>query len=170
MISPHNDSHIMKTRSALYALIAALATAACASTGPTVDGGPDSLAGATIEIRADGGFAPLSVMHRVEHDTRAFAFSQRRMCGTACPAPMDTTSGVLAPATTDSLFNLVLQSARALAKDDYGITRNGADMMGYTIRITADGRTRTIRADDGTLPEPARQILTTVRQTISAAR
>ena len=56
---------------------------------------------------------------------------------------MDTTSGTLSPATTDSLFTVVLAKARTLGQDDYGTTRNGADMMFYTIRLTADGRTRT---------------------------
>ena len=36
--------------------------------------------------------------------------------------------------------------------------------------VTADGRTRTIRGDDGTMPEPARRILAAVRESISAAR
>jgi hypothetical protein len=172
MISPHNDSHIMKRRSALLGVAVALATMACASTSPTIDAGTDfgNFAGAKVEIAAEGGFAALSVMHRVDHDTRTFAFSQRRICGATCAAPMDTTDGVLSPAKTDSLFNIVLQNARALTKDDYGITKNGADMMAYAIRITAEGRTRTIRGDDGSLPDAARQIVAAIRQTISAAR
>jgi hypothetical protein len=161
----------MKTHGLLsLGLVAFGILAACASS-PTL-GGADagSLDGAKVEITAEGGFAPMSVMHRVDHDTRAFAYSQRRLCGTTCAEPTDTADGTLAPATTDSLFNLILQDARALTKDDYGITRNGADMLSYSIRITADGRTRNIRGDDGSLPDPARQILTAVRQAISAGR
>lgn len=161
----------MKTRCALLSIVVAMATTACASTSPTLDGNTDgNLTGAKVDITAEGGFAALTVTHRVDHDTRAFAFSQRRICGTSCAPPTDTTSGMLSPAKADSLFNVVLQNAHALTKDDYGITKNGADMMSYAIRITADGRTRTIRGDDGSLPAPAREILTIVRQTISAAR
>ena len=163
----------MKTRRRLSILSAALAFAgACASTSPTLDGNTDvgSLNGAKVEITAEGGFAALSVVHRVEHDTRAFAYTQGRLCGATCGAPMDSASGTLSPSRTDSLFNIVLQNARALTKDDYGITRNGADMMSYTIRVTSDGHVRTIHADDGTLPEAARQIVSAVRETISAAR
>jgi len=161
----------MKTRT-LLSLIVATVALGCASTAPTLDGNSDmgNFAGAKVEITAEGGIAALSVMHRVDHDTRRFAYSQRRICGTTCSAPTDTTDGTLAPATSDSLFNVVLQDARSLTRDDYGVTRNGADMMSYTIRLTAEGRTRTIRGDDGSLPEPAHRILTAVRQAISAAR
>ena len=146
--------------------------AACASTSPTLGGSTDSgsLNGAKVEITAEGGFAALAVMHRVDHDTRGFAYSQRRLCGTTCAAPTDTASGTLSSAKADSLFNTVLQDTRALTKDDYGITKNGADMMSYTIRVTSDGRIRTIRADDGTLPEAARHLMAAIRETISAAR
>jgi len=160
----------MKTRNSLFTIVVAIALTGCASTGPTLDADFGSFAGAKVQISAEGGIAALTVMHRVDHDTRAFAYSQRRICGSSCGAPMDTTGGVLSASTTDSLFNVVLENARRLTKDDYGITKNGADMMAYTIRITADGRTRTIRGDDGSLPDPAREIVSVVRQAISAAR
>jgi hypothetical protein len=170
MVSPHNDSDAMKTETMIFLLVGAVA--ACATTSPTLDGTTDagSLTGAKVEITAEGGFAALSVTHRLEHDSRAFSYSQRRLCGTSCGTPADSASGTLSPAKTDSVFNVVLQDARALTKDDYGITRNGADMMSYTIRITSGGHIRTIHADDGTLPDPARQLLAAVRETISAAR
>jgi hypothetical protein len=126
--------------------------------------------GAKVEVIAEGGIAALSVRHLVERDTRAFAYARRRLCTNACGAPMDTASGSLSTARTDSLFTVVLSDARALPKDDYGTTPNAADMMLYTIRLTLDGRVRTIRGDDGTLPDPARKIMTEVREAISAAR
>lgn len=161
----------MKTR-VLVSLFALGFAGACASTSPTLDGSTDlgSASGAKVEVTAEGGIAAMSVSHRVDHDTRAFAYTQGRICGASCPAPMDSASGTLSPAKTDSLFNVILQDARALPKDDYGITRNGADMMSYTIKITSGGHVRTIRADDGTLPDPARAIIAAVRETISAAR
>lgn len=171
MISPHNDSDFMKTHR-IIALVALGFAAACASNGPTRGGDTDagSLSGAKVEIVATGGIAALSVTHRVDHDTRAFGYTQGRLCGASCPAPTDSASGMLSPSTTDSLFNVVVKDAGALSKDDYGITQNGADMMSYTIRIITAGGARTIRADDGTLPDPARQIIAAVRETISAAR
>lgn len=154
----------------LWGAAALVAATACATSGPTMDSDAGSLNGAKVEISAEGGFAALAVRQHVEHDTRSFAFSQRRLCGTTCGAPTDTASGTLAASATDSLFNVVLEQARSLAKDDYGITRNGADMMTYTIRITADGRMRTIRGDDGSLPEAGRTLMNSVRAAISAAR
>ncbi|HEY4132937.1 MAG TPA: hypothetical protein VGM50_20145 [Gemmatimonadaceae bacterium] len=161
----------MKTHRAI-AVIALGFAASCATNNPTRGGDADSgsHSGAKVEIVAEGGIAALLVTHRVDHDTRAFAYTQGRLCGASCPAPTDSASGMFSPSTTDSLFNVVVKDAGALSRDDYGITRNGADMMSYTIRITTAGRVRTIHADDGTLPDAARQIIATVRETISAAR
>jgi hypothetical protein len=137
-----------------------------------MDGDRDSgpLSGATIDISAEGGFAVQAVTHHVDHDTRAFAFSQRQLCGATCGAPSDSAAGTLAASTADSVFNVVLEQARSLRKDDYGITRHGADMMTYTIRLASSGRVRTIRGDDGSLPEAARTLVTTVYTAISTAR
>jgi hypothetical protein len=144
----------------------------CASSSPTVDSGSDfdSFNGAQVEVLDEGGFAALSISHRIDHDTRAFSYSQRRICGASCPAPMDSASGTLPRAVADSIFNVILQDARTLSRDDYGTTKNAADMMTHTIHLTANGRVRTIRGDDGTLPDAGRHIMNTVREAISAAR
>jgi hypothetical protein len=57
-----------------------------------------------------------------------------------------------------------------IAKDDYGTTPNAADMMSYTLRITVEGTTRIIRADDGSMPETMHRIVDAVRGIIDAAR
>lgn len=144
----------------------------CASSNPTAGSGDPSTntSGAMVEVTAEGGIAALSSRQRVQHDDLHFVLVQRRICGTTCSPPMDSASGTLNAGAADSLFAIVLDQARRLEKDDYGTTRNGADMMTYTIVVTADGRTRTIRGDDGTMPEPARRILAAVRESISAAR
>jgi hypothetical protein len=161
----------MRVRTVLGSTILAVACG-CASSSPTVESGSDfdSFNGARVEVRAEGGFAALSIGQTIDHDTRAFSYSQRRMCGTSCPAPMDSASGTLSPAVNDSIFNVILQDARTLSRDDYGTTKNAADMMTHTIRLTANDRVRTIRGDDGTLPDAARHIVNTVREAISAAR
>ena len=125
--------------------------------------------GAQVEIVAEGGIAALSMNHVVRHDDRFFLATTRRICPGSCAA-LDSTSGSLSPAATDSLFNIVLAQSPFALKDNYGITRTGADMMAYTVRVTANGATKTIRADDGTMPEPLRRIVDVVRATISAAR
>jgi hypothetical protein len=50
------------------------------------------------------------------------------------------------------------------------VTVGGADMVTYTVRMTFDGTTKTVRADDGTMPPPMRQIVDVIHATISAAR
>lgn len=156
-----------------FALIAGISgLAACAgSHQPTEVGLNDflSLNGAKVEVTAEGGIAALSTVDRIDHDTRAYMHVMRHICSTTCQAPLDSASGVLSAAATDSLFGGVLAQKYAF-KDDYGTTRNGADMMAYTVRITSGGTTKTIRGDDGTIPGALRQVIDAVRGTITAAR
>lgn len=163
----------MKTRIAPLMIGLLLgAASACATASPTLDPTADraALRGAEVEIDAQGGIAALATMQRVDHDTRSFTATQRRICGNSCGAPLDSASGTISEHAADSLFTLVLQSSQTLTSDDYGATRNGADMMAYTIRISFAGQTRTIRGDDGSVPDAAHQIINVVRQTISTAR
>jgi hypothetical protein len=123
-----------------------------------------------VEVVAEGGFAALATNHLVRHDDRFFVFTQRHICSANCPAPMDSASGMLAPSAADSLFGVILSQSPFELKDDYGPTKGGADMMSYTVRITSAGKTKTIHADDGTMPPPMRRIVDAVRQTIASAR
>jgi len=43
-------------------------------------------------------------------------------------------------------------------------------MMSYTLRITAGGSTRTVTADDGTMPDAMRRIVDGLRTSIATAR
>jgi hypothetical protein len=163
----------MRRSPAFTSFIALLSSvAACAghsateSTQPRLD--QVSSSGAKVEILAEGGFAALSLNHVVRHDDRYFLFTQRRICNGVCPA-IDSASGSLSAAATDSIFKIVLPASVGL-KDDYGVTRGGADMMSYTIRLTMGGSTKTITADDGTMPPELRQIVSAVHQSIEAAR
>lgn len=126
--------------------------------------------GAKVEVVAEGGIAALATNHSVRHDDRFFVFVRRHICSANCAAPMDSASGTLAPAAADSLFGVILSQSPFELKDDYGPTRGGADMMGYTVRITSGGKTKTVHADDGTMPPPMRRIVEAVRETISGAR
>jgi hypothetical protein len=155
-------------------LFFAASVAACSHSGsingPVAFDDFGSFNDASVEVTAQGGIAALSVTHRVTHDTRAFVYSQRHLCGQTCGAPLDSASGTLAANVTDSLFNIVLEQARAGLKDDYGTTPNSADMMTYTVTIRANGSTKTARANDGTMPAPMRQIVSSVRDVIAAER
>ena len=156
--------------------IAGLTLAACTHRDPTsatpgvrnADFG--TLSGAKLELVAEGGIAALQLKYSVDHDTRAYAYSQRHLCSDKCGAPLDSASGTLSPAAADSLFNIVWAESPSSLRDDYGTTLGAADMMTYTLGVTFEGNTKKVRADDGTMPEPMRRIVDATRGVITAAR
>ena len=156
-------------------LLAALAlSAACANTtttsAPATFDAVGSFKGGKLEIVAEGGIAALAITHRVSHDDRAYLYTLRHLCQQNCPAALDSASGTLSAAAADSLFNIVLAQSPFSLQDDYGTTKNAADMMTYTLTVTTAGGVKTIRADDGTMPQPMRRIVESTRDAISAAR
>jgi Emfourin len=162
-------------RNQLRSLILLAVVAACARRDPTSSPAVrvddfGVLNAAKIELVEEGGIAALSIDRVVRHDDRFFLYTQRHLCGQTCAAPMDSVTGTLSPAASDSLFTLVWAQQPFNLKDDYGTTHDAADMMEYTLRMTFDGTTKTVRADDGTMPPQMRQILDVLRGTISAAR
>jgi hypothetical protein len=163
-------------RTSFVLLAAALTIGGCAhsSSAPATPSRPvDSfgvLNGAHIELTAEGGIAALSTNWRAAHDDRSFSFSRRHLCGPTCPPPMDSASGVMSPVAADSLFSVVWSQSPMQLKDDYGTTHGAADMFEYTLRVTYEGVTKTVRADDGTMPDAMRQIVSILGGTIDAAR
>jgi hypothetical protein len=162
-------------RNHLRSLLLLSVVAACAHRDPTSapvvrvdDFGV--LNGAKIELVQEGGIAGLLTDHIVRHDDRFFLYTQRHLCGQTCAAPLDSVTGTLSPSAADSLFSVVWAQSPFNLKDDYGTTGGAADMFIYTLRMTFDGTTKTVRADDGTMPPPMRQIVDVLRGTISAAR
>jgi hypothetical protein len=159
-----------------FVVFAAAALVACAhsSSNPSAPSRPvdsfGTLNGAHIELAAEGGIAALSTNWRAAHDDRSFVYARRHLCATSCPAPMDSASGALTAAAGDLLFSVVWSLGPMNLHDDYGATRGGADMFQYTLRITFDGTTKTVRADDGTMPDAMRQIVVILGATIDSAR
>ena len=157
-------------------VIASIALAACTHRDPTsaVPGVRNAdfgtLNAAKLELVAEGGIAALQVKYSVDHDTRAYVYSQRHICSANCGAPMDSASGTLSPAAADSLFSLVWAESPYGLRDDYGTTSGAADMMTYTLTVTFEGSTKKIRADDGTMPDAMRHIVDATRGIVAAAR
>lgn len=166
----------MRTSFVAFATVAVLAIGACArgSSSPAAPSRPvdsfGTLNGARIELTAEGGIAALSTTWRATHDDRSFVYARRHVCGTTCPAPMDSASGTLSAAAADSLFSRVWSLAPMDLHDDYGTTAGAADMFEYTLRVTYDGTTKTVRADDGTMPAAMRQIAAILGGIIDSAR
>lgn len=156
-------------------LLVVAALVGCASGSPTSTAATRidnvaSLNGARLELVEEGGIAAFSTNYTVRHDDRAFAFSRRHICSATCPAPLDSASGTLSIAASDSLFNIVSKAQPGTLKDDYGATVGGADMVTYTLRIVLDNGTKTIRADDGTMPAAMRSIVDGIHGIVAAAR
>ena len=157
-------------------VIAGIALAACTHRDPTSTmpgaGSADfgTLNAAKLALVAEGGIAALQVQYSVDHDTRAYVYSQRHICSDKCGAPLDSASGTLSAAAADSLFSLVWAQSPYSLRDDYGTTSNAADMMTYTLTVTFESNTKKIRADDGTMPEAMRKIVDATRGIVGAAR
>ena len=165
----------MKAPNTISGLLVALTLAACASSNPTSASLPRidnvaALSGARLELVEEGGIAAFSTTHTVRHDDRAFTYVRRHICATNCPAPMDSASGTLSVPASDSLFNTVWNAQPGTLKDDYGATPNSADMVTYTLRVVFANETKTVRADDGTMPSAMRKIVEAIHGIVAAAR
>jgi hypothetical protein len=136
---------------------------------PDSSGDFGTLNGASLELTAVGGFAGIQVHQLVRHDDRMYVATTRGICSTACRPPIDSASGTFSPSVSDSLFNIAWQQGPFSLKDDYGPTKGGADMLTYTLKVTFNARTKSITADDGTMPAPMRAIVAAMRETITAA-
>ena len=159
----------------LVGAFSALAITACSTTAATL--GPDTAARAPaystseVEIDGEGGLGGFATHWFVSGSERSYLYTMHRICSVPNWQPaVDSASGAIAADAADSLSAQIDRSAPFSLSDDYGITVGGADMITYTVRITVGSRTKTIRADDGTMPVPVRRILDAVRTTITSAR
>jgi len=165
----------MKVTRTVSSLLIAASLAACSRHDPTsasparVDN-IGSLNGARVDLVEEGGIAAFSTTYSVRHDDRAFSFARRHICAASCPAPLDSASGTLSVAAADSLFNVVSSAQPTTLKDDYGTTPNSADMVTYTLRVVLDNETKTVRADDGTMPAAMRKIVDATHGSVAGAR
>ena len=176
MTSQQQHNNAMRNQLRSLILLALAAGAACSGGGPgsiaaiRVDDDFGVLNAAKIELVAEGGIAALLITDVARHDDRFYLHTMRHLCSQTCAAPLDSATGTLSAPAADSLFTLVWAQSPFSLKDDYGTMNGAADMMTYTLRMTFDGTTKTVRADDGTMPPQMRQIVDALRGTISAAR
>jgi hypothetical protein len=161
----------------LTAIVVTLGTgivAGCSSTAPSLD--PESARSASyssaeVELVADGGLGGLTMRSLVRGTGPTFLQTTHRICSVpSCQPAIDSAAGGLRAGAADSLFSAIDREDPFSLKEDYGHTVGAADMFSYTMRVTIGARTKTIHADDGTMPEPMRRISAALRATISAAR
>lgn len=167
----------MKAKLILLSFVCIASTAAaCARRDPTSNlpavrtDNVGSFNGARLDLVEEGGIAALSTTYAVSHDERTFTYVRRQICSAKCGAPMDSVSGTLSSGASDSLFNIVWNAQPGTLKDDYGPTPNGADMVTHTLRVVFQNSTKTVRADDGTMPPAMRQIVDAIHGVVAAAR
>lgn len=167
------DNNVNRSRPITVAF--AVAVAACSTSGTKLD--PESAAQsasyatAEVELVGTGGLGGFMTRSVVRGSGPSFLHTMHRICSVPnCQAALDSAAGSLRRSASDSLFATIDRAAAFNLKDDYGITVGGADMVTYTLRVTMGDRTKTVRADDGTMPEPMRRIAEALRATIAAAR
>ena len=149
-----------------------IATVACSRGGSSVDPAlAASVAASEVEIVADGGLGGFTMRSLVRGNGPAFLYTMHRICSvSSCQAAIDSAAGSVAASAAESLFSVVEKEAPFTLKDDYGLTVGAADMFTYTMRVRIGDRTKTVRADDGTMPAPMRRISEALRGTIAGAR
>jgi hypothetical protein len=114
---------------------------------------PDPDNPAAVDIEATGGIAALRQRTHVDSASGQFSYTVSRLCpeGDTCPL-LHSQEGIVSRDEVDALFRRVMQPEFRQLRKDYGTTRNAADMMGFVVTIHANGLTRSIAADDGTMP------------------
>jgi hypothetical protein len=172
-VSGREDNNVSRLTAVVVTLGTAI-VAGCSSTAPSLD--PEtartaSYVGAEVELVADGGLGGFTTRSLVRGSGPAFLYTMHRICSVSgCQAAIDSAAGGVRIGAADSLFAVVDREDPFSLKDDYGITVGAADMFSYTMRVTIGGRTKTVHADDGTMPAPMRRISEALRATIAAAR
>ncbi|MEJ7811547.1 MAG: protealysin inhibitor emfourin [Gemmatimonadaceae bacterium] len=129
------------------------------------------LAGARITVEQDGGLGGLHTIGAVYGQEPRFVTVTRRICSSQNPcALIDSASGPLTADAARRVFERVAAEGFFSLREDYGITRGGADMITYTVTVEANGATKSVRADDGTMPPPLASVLNAFRVAVSAGR
>jgi hypothetical protein len=157
----------------IFAATATLIAAGCSSNGASLDPALRAAAYTTseVELTADGGLGGFTTRSLVRGNGLSFLYTMHRICSVpSCQPAIDSAAGSVSAATADSLFAAVEREAPFDLNEDYGITVGAADMFTYTLRVKIGDRTKTIRADDGTMPAPMRRIAEALRASIAAAR
>jgi hypothetical protein len=141
------------------------------SAGTSIDSQATARATSEIELVAEGGLGGMMLRSLVRGSGPTFLQTTHRICSVpSCQAAIDSASGTIKAATADSLFATIERENPFTLKDNYGRTVGGADMFTYTLRVQIGDRTKTVIADDGTMPEQMRRISEALRATIAAAR
>ena len=148
-----------QTARRLAVAVAAMLVLAC-SQHPVVGEIQDLGTPAQIVVTSEGGIATLRTIVRLDSASRVIT---RVTCGlsvpiTDCGARGHSDQTTLSPRQVDSAFAITQSPDFRALRDDYGSSTQGADLMGHSVSVTANHRTRMIKGDDITLPLPVRKL------------
>lgn len=118
--------------------------------------GPDPRTPAQIAVESTGGIASLRVRLRLDSLT---GIVSRETCSlsvpmTECGSRGNREVSAITRAEVSRIFALTATAEFRALRADYGRSTQGADLMDHEVSVTASGRTRAIKADDITRPEP----------------
>ena len=155
---------------ALFYLVAC--TNAQSGNGPgTTEVASSASAGVHVVTEKEGGLGGLWIRRTVDGDALTYVATTHRICSVPqCQAAIDSASGRISAESARAIAEAANRAALWQAKDDYGRTKNAADMFTHTLRVQSQGRSKTIRGDDGTMPEAARELEQAVERAVSEAR
>lgn len=161
----------------VLASLALLALAACARperdapTTPETARNAVAVEGFSISLEREGGLGSLLIRSAVDGQTSRWIATTHRICSVpSCQAAMDSASGTLRAEKVREIADAVEKSGIFGLADDYGRTPNSADMMTYTLSVRANGRAKSVRGDDGTFPQAAREVQALLERAITEAR
>ncbi len=139
-------------RSAAAAALLAGA-AACGAVTTAEEVAADVVSAPGIDVVADGGIAALHTMAHIDSATGAVYWVFRAICAPAVNCtPNDSLSGTVTGSLVENLYGRAATPEFRALRRDYGLTVGSADMRSYTLVIRANGTSRTLQADDGTMP------------------
>ncbi len=130
----------------------------------------DAVSATRIDIRRDGGIAGLRTDLWADLVTGGFGTVTRRMCeAPSCPPPIDSVAGTLTRAQADALIARIAEADFFNLRDDCGVTANAADLFFYAVTIRRGGDSKTVRADDLSMPQPLARIVADLSRVFDGA-
>ena len=151
--------------------ILTLIATACSTIIEAEGEAPDPETPAALDYTASGGIAGFEYRTHVDSATGHFTYSVTGICGDPAGCGIhDSASGTLPRATVDDLFVRAMFDEFRVLRSDYGTTANSADMMTIVLTLHQNGRVRSIRADDGTMPTLLAHFVHDLQGAVATAR
>jgi hypothetical protein len=143
-------------------VLPALVLAACGTLVAVEGEIPDTETPAQIVLESTGGIAALRIRLHLDSGSATLARETCRLSDSPsqCGLRGSRETFTIARAEVSRLFSYTLTAEFRALRADYGSSTQASDLMGHSLSITANGRTRRILADAMTRPEPMASFMT----------